>query len=313
MKKNEKTEKTTKNTTKKVINKRHHKATGFFILALLMILAMLAVFFGLKKVFYVGMAPKIAVPVEEVECLKQGNTCDMQDIRNGIKVSLEDVLSDTEDTITLLYADNLAVLSNWSNEMVNFKGPQEALYQINKRIEDWSNIPYIKDYAYVDFGYYYYQDVCITNEKDYEGYDCSKTPGYKSMTIYEGQAEIVYHLPLTDSDIQNMNLTTNNFKGNLNGLPVRGRMITYEEVIALGSKDGLPVWLLDHLNKGEFYWTMSSSPMPSDDYVISAYSVYNNKGKAVLAPKYVMYQQVDAKFDSPKGHLRPVITILKNK
>lgn len=282
-------------------------------MSLLLAIGMIIIFLLLPS-FFQNNSIKKAVSINDVECLKMGNVCSSNDIKDGIKVQVPVnsslnydfyVISNTEDSITLLFANNLKSVSDWSVEMISIKGPTDALGNVNNYTKEWISIPYIGNYSYVDYGYDFYKRICIMHEREYDDYDCDKPIGYKSLTIRNGRATINYNLPVVE-DLKKYNIVTKNVMSN-----VRSRLITFEEVNQLSSPEGYPEWLIENLDVGEYYWTLSSDPMPCDYYNVAAYTVMNKNGKVAISPRYIKGQKINFKLSRAYGHLRPVITIPK--
>ena len=264
---------------------------------------------------------KEAKEIKDIKCLKKGNVCSFQEIYDGIKIkyAVNDketyefyLISNDEDTATYIMANTLEEMSSWAGEIVNFKGPTDSLYNLNTYIKDWKNVPLIESYSYKDFGYQYYQKVCVTNEIDVEGYDCSKTAGYQSLEINDGKGLLTFNLPsyvfenLEEGEEEQI-LKSWNFEY----LLLRARLITKEEVDSLVNAKGvIAPWLVDHMKDGDTYWTLSSDPYPTDFYLVSAFMVRNNENHTNISMGVV------AKYDDEgkpvaNGYLRPVITLKK--
>ena len=245
----------------------------------------------------------------DVECLKLGNVCSNKDILNGIKVKIpvspEEaydfyLISNTDTEATYMMADDF-IHVDWHDEMINFKGPQKALYELNVATRTWSHVPIIENYSYEDFGYLTYTGVCDEKTIIMQDYDCKKTPGYQILKINHGKGSIIYHIPplaSNDPEITGMEDTWD-----FEGTTFRARLITLEEIGPLGDANGLATWLVDHSKNGDSYWTMTSNATPGSNYILEAHTITNQSGKPSVESHLVHNANIS---------IRPVITIPKN-
>ena len=295
----------------------------YFILAgCLLIVLFLIGFFVTRN----NSTANVSIPtknIEDVECLKKGKVCTTDELREGIKVKYKVnktdteefyVLSNDENKMNLLLAHNIGESTYWSEEVTNVKGPTTALTYANKLVKKWTNVPYITDYNYVDFGYKYYLDVCVDKTVKDEKFDCNAYAGYKDFTVKDGKLTILYNMP--EPDIEGWEtmedlVYTNKFEM----VNLRIRLATIEEINELViDKKGLPKWLIDGVKKNGEYWTMSSNPFSADYYDVFAYTVKNVKGKTDIGVKVVYnweFSKDKTLEEDYEVYLRPVITINK--
>ena len=258
-------------------------------------------------------APVVTKNLQEVECLKIGKTCSQEEILKGIKVRISVnpdeaydfyLISNTDQTATFIMADDFMKV-DWHDEMINFKGPQKALYELNVATRNWPNVPIIEHYSYEDYGYLTYTGVCDEKTMKISHYDCSENPGYQILKIIHGNGTVIYHLPTLvteDEDAVTMEDTWD-----FEGTTFRSRLITLEEVGPLGDSNGLASWLVDHSKDGDSFWTMTSNGTPGADYIVEAHTIVNRNGQPSVESHLVSHNE-----GNPEVSIRPVIELSKN-
>ena len=256
--------------------------------------------------------------IEDVKCLKKGNVCSADEIIDGIKVRIKVndketydfyLISNDGEEATYIMSENLKTKSNWSGEMINFKGPSEALYKMGVDTSDWKNIPIIEDYTYEDEGIALYKAICEDKTFEYKDYDCTKYAGYNGLEIKHGKVTLKYNLPPLDGEglPEEIEIPTS---GSIDGIYLRSRLLTKADYSYLVKKDIGPSWLIDNMKRGEYYWTLSSDVSVGNDYILSAYVIENVDNKAENITEYVMSNNMDPSLEAV-GYNRPVITLEK--
>lgn len=290
------------------------------VLAVVLIIAFIVLIVSLvvsSKEFVYEMDAK---DIKDIKCLKAGEVCSAKDIYKGVKVKYAVnnkktyefyLVSNDEENATFVMADSL-MKGNWSVEMINLKGPNAALTNLNEKVSDWDNVPAIESYTYQDYGYKYFLEHCNSSDEKEEkdDYNCTLGGGFKSLSITDGKANIIHNLPQSDSadmsEDEEEGLITD---WDFDGATLRARLLTKEEVEAIRDpKKGFPKWLIDHTKKDDAYWLLSSDTYESDDYNVSAFQLVNHENEAELGVSYVI--KTDSK-DNPIVSIRPVITLKK--
>lgn len=246
-------------------------------------------------------------------CTEKGKVCTKDDLFAGVEVLVEvsagkeyifNVISNDENTMTLLMKKNLKREINWHSELINVKGPQEAMDQLAHATESWTNIALIDSFVYDDSGKVNYEVDCAngTAEPDY---DCTttyyQTRGYKGIRIEKGKITYLTNLAPTEPGEVLNNKYTVSF------LDYRARLITLEEVTALSRENGLPNWLMDGLDKNDGYWTITSSTALKSGYNQGAVAI----AKINNAPSIESLRVMKAYDATYTVGIRPVITIEK--
>lgn len=246
------------------------------------------------------------------ECTKKGNVCTADEIFSGVEVEVEvkkgkkyifNVISNDENTMTLLMNKNLIKESDWHGELVNVKGPQQALINLYLKITDWKNVPPIS-FMYKDEGKANFEEFCNTGTQE-PNYDCTTASypsrGYDYIEINNGVTTI------------NMNIVANDPTIEISNTYIQKKRIAYARLITLSeinniSKDfKYPDWLVKNLNDNEGYWTLTSSTSMKTGYQQGAIALAKVDGKASVESLFV---QGDYQPDFKVG-VRPVITIEK--
>lgn len=176
------------------------------------------------------------------DCVKKGNVCTNNQIKNGISVGVKindteykfHVIANDEDNIELLMDNNLGPSIPWISSLdykkyasgsspdsnislnsqlctgyygaCNYLGPITALLHLQSLTEQWLNIPDINYYGYYD-------------------------NGSKSISVVSGSLTVFFN--------DNRSTTINNIKA---------RLATYEEVNNLCIDGTCPCFLYDHLD-----------------------------------------------------------------
>lgn len=291
-------------------------------LILLVVLALIAtVVIILMKLFWdttsykIYQTPYTARSWEQYECLKAGNVCTHEDILKAIKVKLPVnekeiynfyLIDNDEKTATLLMDRNLGGVMDWSLVDSNLRGPTSALIEVLERTKNWSFIPLIESYEYLDYGKKYFEDICKEENKDLRdaSYDCSEDVlrGYNGIKITNGVTVLRFNEEdYTGEEDDSFNATQLTKKA-------RVRLITYEEIENLREFNNYPDWLIDNTMEHEGYWTLSSSPFESTLYSTSAMAVTNYMNKPIVRELYPVNQHNE---QNKRNGLRPVITIEK--
>ena len=253
-------------------------------------------------------------------CLEKGNVCTINDIIRSIKVSIPVndkekkvfyLISNDKDTATFIMDSNLVDQINWYGERINLKGPITALTSIGTLTDNWTNIPIIEDYEYLDEGKAYYEDLCSVDfgEDPKIYYDCTDqyipTRGYNGLTIKKGILNVKYNLPEEEED--EMIVTQ---EGTFREHKLRARLPELKELQALRTEAGYPDWLIDNLREKFSYWTMSSSTLQISGYMQGAWGVINEEGIANIKE---FYTKNDSNGEYKNVGIRPIITINKTK
>ncbi|MBE6155729.1 MAG: hypothetical protein E7164_03125 [Firmicutes bacterium] len=239
---------------------------------------------------------------EEVttKCLEKGKTCTLEEIIQGIAVSvavndkkIENfyVISNDENTMTLLSENNIIEDAIWYHQPGNFFGPNSLIINLSNATHNWTNIDVIQNYKYEDSGYQRFRDICITKTTKVEGYDCDSLDlgaGYSKLVIENGNVNVYTEY---DSYFP------------FEGEKVRVRTITKEEVEYLINNAQKPIaWL----SISKPFWTLTSAVDKVNGYITKAYVVQNTEfhPSAVALFPY--------KVNTEKGiGIRAVITIPK--
>lgn len=317
----------TKNTVEKSSVARTPSTANlkYFILAgCLLIVLFLIGFFVTKGTGFAGAGIPVR-NIEDVECLKKGNVCTAEELKDGIKVRYKVnksetyefyVISNDENQMNLMLDKNIIANHVWGFLVDNTKGPGYSLYKMNDKIKDWTSVPYLDNYTYVDFGYQYYSDVCVDKTKEDKEFDCNRYTGYKSIVIKEGDARINYNSqpPKLAEGESEEDLSAPTYR-DIVEIKLRARMITFEEVLALYSEKqkNIPNWLVENVRLDKMYWTMSTVPYAVEGYDKSAYTIVNRNGKADIASQEVSIGNPEEEItvDDYNVGLRPVITLNK--
>ncbi len=248
------------------------------------------------------------------KCTKKGNVCTIEEIISGVEVEYEvskgtryifNVISNTEDSMTLMLNKNLGSKVDWHNELVNIKGPDAAMLKVIDATKTWDKVPLITDYSYSDFGKIDFEEKCIEKKQLEPDYDCSTdynlSRGYNSLNIIDGKLTIFTNIVVNDPSFKVNNVAE--YKDN----DVHARLITYEEINLLNRNLSMPNWLTSNLKDNSGYWTLSSTTAKKTAYVQGALAIAKVDSKPSLETLYVMN-------DYNNGYdigVRPVITIPK--
>ena len=247
-------------------------------------------------------------------CLKKGEVCTQEDINRAIKVQIQVneeetrdfyLISNDEESATFIMADNLEDDVDWHVEGINFRGPTKAIRQLLTSTENWYNLPIIASYKYEDFGNYWYNQKCGTIQDQLSDllYDCAKdiTParGYKDITIDENGLTINFNIPKDTNMPDHVTYEVD---------AVYARLPSLEDIMDMNETVVYPEWLIDNLEDGEGFWTMSSSTNQTYNYNMAAYAVVNYNGTARLIELMTLN---DMNNHFKKIGIRPVITIDK--
>jgi len=295
--------------------KRNSSSRNFLYFGLsglfLIILFIVGFFYTREHPFKDFQSKSKTYRMEEVPCLKQGRICSREDIRKGIKIEYDVndkktyefyLISNSENSATFIMSDDL-IVTDWNEEMINFKGPQKALYDLNMAVADWVNVPVLSHYEYTDYSYQNHLNICTRKTVTYEDYDCTKTAGYQKFMVEDGQGKLIFNLPLVETDIEDIEFDE---EWDFDGVEIRARMITLEEIGPLGDKDSFARLLIDHSKNGEAYWTLSSAAYPGNDYVVEAHTVVNRYNRVSIENTVVNHGEESATIS-----VRPVITLNK--
>ncbi|MBE6148667.1 MAG: hypothetical protein E7167_04180 [Firmicutes bacterium] len=271
-----------------------------FILIGIILIILIVVLIIIRK-------PEKTLPlIENNECIKKGNVCSLQDIKNGVYVDVEVndkksygfyVISNTENEMTLIMNENIADNIDWHHELINMKGPLEALGQLSDYTYSWTKIDIIDNYTYDDYGKKYSDKLC--EEGSNPGYSCKysiyKTRGYNKIVLSKDEKYVDFNFapeeeePLLRQDLSDFNL--------------RARLITVEEVNELANAK----WLDYGLKDNEGYWTLSSSTAANTRYAVGAYAVVKAENGISVESLFIQ----NSLNEELKIGIRPVISIEK--
>ena len=299
-----------------MINKLRKSLIFLVVLALIatVVIILIKIFWDTSS-YKIYQSPYTARSWEQYDCLKLGNVCSHEDVLKAIKVKLPVneketynfyVIDNDETTATLLMDSNLGGIEDWSMADTNQRGPISAFGEVLKRTENWTFIPIIESYEYLDFGKEYFLDICKEENKDSRDstYDCSadRLRGYNGISIQNGKAII----KINEEDYSENN--GDMYQTLLVADRARTRLITFEEYQNLRMPSGYPDWLIDNTTENEGYWTLSSSTFESTLYSTSALAVTNYLNKPLIRELYLVNQSNGL---NKRNGLRPVITIDK--
>ncbi|MBQ6840572.1 MAG: hypothetical protein IJO63_00445 [Bacilli bacterium] len=282
------------------------KKTKIIILLILVVLILAFVGWHISKIKRQDAGDNI---YSNAACLKKGNICTDEQIRNGMLVKYEVndkdsydfyVIDNNADTLTLIMNKNIVNNVDWHNELINMKGPIYSLIEIYKNCNDWTNVDILNNYEYADYGKKYSDELCAKGEEP--SYNCedlyTNTRGYNGIIFGENKSYLEFNLPITDEDeedvVQKFDLTAHK---------LRARMITIEELEKLQNAE----WLVENLKHNEGFWTLSSATVAKTLYSKGAYAVVANNSQAEIVPVFVK----SSLNDDYKLGIRPVIVIEK--
>lgn len=251
--------------------------------------------------------------INQHECTKKGNVCSFNEMYEGVEVNVEvaegktytfSMIANDIETMTLMLQENIEETTSWHNELINMKGPQNALQKLNEKIETWENISYIENYNYEDGGKKDLEKICASTALE-DDFKCPKdsydTRCYNGLTITNGEIKFLFNLPQDEGLGAEDRLAT---EGSIES-KVKARLITLEEVEEFNTDKGIPTWLIENLDKNEGYWTMTSSPSMKTAYYQGAIAVVNKDGKLSIESAFVEGEE------KLKIGIRPVITVYK--
>lgn len=250
--------------------------------------------------------------IKSNECIQKGKVCTADEIFDGVEVLVEvkkgkkyvfNVIYNDEKSMTLLMNENLIKESDWHGELVNIKGPRQALIDLYLKITDWKNVEPIS-FMYKDEGKLSFEEFCATGNVD-PGYDCTNTTylsrGYDYIEINNGVTTINMNLVEEDPSIKVENVYTQSKR------IAYARLITLSEINNLSKDFKYPEWLTKNLKDNEGYWTLTSSTAMRTGYQQGAIALAKVEGKASVESLFV---QGNYQPDFTIG-VRPVITIEK--
>ena len=260
---------------------------------------------------YLNTSPKRELKTNK--CVERGNICTIDDIIEGVEILVQvsnneeyifNVISNDENSMTLLMNENIKKETNWHGELINIKGPQTALSELVNYTKDWDKIDVITDYEYIDGGKAIFEEQC-KNQTTEEGYDCSEiiydSRGYNSIKINNGKiilnTNIVSSIP--DTEINNIYV--------LESANARARLITREEIAAITRGNGYPNWLVSNLDEKEGYWTLTSATSIKVNYLQGAVAIAKKDNKTSIEDLAVM-KEYEPKYQIG---IRPVIVVNK--
>lgn len=250
--------------------------------------------------------------IKSHECTQKGKVCTADEIFSGVEVLVEvkkdkkyvfNVIYNDENSMTLLMNENLIKESDWHGELVNVKGPQQALINLYLKTTDWKNVTPLS-FMYKDEGKSNFEEFCRTGNVD-PGYDCTTTSylsrGYDYIEINNGVTTINMNITVEDPSVEINNVYTQKKR------IAYARLITLSEINNLSKDFKYPEWLTKNLKDNEGYWTLTSSTAMKTGYQQGAIALANVDGKASLESLFVQSEyQPDFKIG-----VRPVITIEK--
>lgn len=288
--------------------KKLQKMLTIFIIVLGIILL---ITIPIYLIFYLDISTKKELKTNP--CVEKGNICTLDDIIEGIEVLVQvsnneeyifNVISNDENSMTLLMNENIKKETNWHGELVNIKGPQTALNELVNYTKDWDKIDVITNYEYIDGGKTTFEEQC-KNQTTEEGYDCTETShisrGYNSIKINNGRiiinTNIVSYIP--DEEVNNIYTLEN--------ANARARLITREEIVAITRGNGYPNWLVSNLNEKEGYWTLTSATSIKINYSQGAVAIAKKDNKTSIEDLAVM-KEYEPKYQIG---IRPVIVVNK--
>ena len=206
----------------------------------------------------------------KASCIKKGNKCSQEQIKEGIYLSfaVNDkktydfyMIDNDENYMTLLCSKNLGK-SQWNTENINMKGPVTPIYELYELTKDWTNVLTIDGFTYDDYGY----KSCLKNASKEEKNYCSEG-GYHNIKLSKENSYVETNI-LNDDKYYIFDLD-DEFKA---------RLITVEELLNLD----MQIWLKDNLQNGEGYWTMSSSTAANISFSSGAYALmYDGKKTSI--------------------------------
>lgn len=250
--------------------------------------------------------------IKSNECTQKGNVCTDDEIFDGVEVLVEvkkgkkyvfNVIYNDEDSMTLLMNENLIKESDWHGELVNVKGPQQALINLYLKITDWKNLEPIS-FMYKDEGKLNFEEFCGNGNLD-PGYDCTNTNylsrGYDYIEINNGVTTINMNIVVDNPAIEVYNVYTQKKR------IAYARLITLSEINNLSKDYKYPNWLTKNLKENEGYWTLTSSTSMKTGYQQGAIALAKVDGKPSVESLFV---QGDYQKEFTIG-IRPVITIEK--
>ncbi len=253
--------------------------------------------------------------VKEYECTKKGNVCSFEEMYKGVEVNIEvakgktytfSMIANDKDKMTLMLQQNIVDEADWHSELINMKGPQTALQELNEKVQKWTNVVDIENYAYTDSGKKDLERICGSSNEE-QGFKCPEdeydTRCYNGLSINRGKLTLNFNLP-KNSELEDVEPLT---EGTIENVTAKARMITLEEFNEFNIDKGLPKWLTEGLDKNEGYWTLTSSPSMTTAYFQGAIAIVNNNNKASIESLFV----ADPEADDFKVGLRPVIEVFK--
>lgn len=234
------------------------------------------------------------------DCMYKGNKCALENIINGMLLSIPVnnttnfdfyVLNDTDTTVTLISKDNLVSKSDWSISS-DSDGPIVLFEKLNSATKDWSNIEPIEEYYYEDYGYKNYSNACTNSQTDEQNTYCNytgKKAFYKKVNIANGNV----YITTAQNDLLPLNISS-----------LKARPVTLEEILTFSFSIGnqIPSWLCGDAD----YWTLSSA-IKNNEFN-NAYAVSNN---ANLTESNLIIKNVSNGNNSTDTGIRAVITLDK--
>lgn len=306
-----KKEKTQKTKKQKIQNKKTNKKSSN-IIKLIIIIGLSLIIIGIFCInVYVTKIFTNPIGIEEHECTKKGNICTDEDIYNGLEVAVEVkenvtyrfyMISNTEDNMTLIMANNVNNQEDWHNELINMKGPTKALGTLIERTKAWDNVDDITNFTYEDYGLKSFIENCQNNTTEPD-YDCnngqSEGRAYKSVNITKNKVEYIYNMETIDGMEPAESFSY--------AAKAKARLITLEEVFDIAKDKKIPRWLSVGLKDQQGYWTMSSSTAMNTQYSAGAFAITNTNEETTIESLYVNNSLNSGYLIG----LRPVITITK--
>lgn len=277
----------------------------------IVVIILLLIIIPLSFITYLNIKEKQNLKTNK--CTEKGNICTLDDIFEGVEVLVKvskneeyvfNVISNDENTMTLLLNENLKREVDWHKELINIKGPQYILEELLSITKNWSNIDIISNYEYKDSGKINYDEQCKNNTAE-EGYDCSTTyhasRGYNSLVIKDGTVTLNTNITPTIPGEEVDNTYT------LTSSKARARLITREEINSITRGNGYPTWFISNLDEKDGYWTLTSATSIKSSYSQGAVAIARKNKEVSIEDLFVMkgYEP-----DYTIG-LRPVIVVNK--
>ena len=258
-----------------------------------------------------GAAVGITPELDTNGNIKPGSTFNIKVNEQDTDGSIFYVLSNEGDYVNLIAQQNITIDGNFTSEpqdndewyvssQDNRYGPQTAYTYLSGATSNWTNIPIIESFSYLDEGNqsnssYGYQGITTTLDSESGNYITTITPlsaSYGDPVTYTNmRARLPYESEITTNTSCKLSLNSSN-------------------------SGSCPLWMVNYLysnSTSEKYYTSTMGKVNSTGRNSGYWILFSHSGYSYYASNVYYYGRVGSNgTDSTYYGLRPVITILKS-